>query len=31
VHWNGYLSAPETATQGLLKAIEQHHEKINLI
>ena len=31
VHWNGYLWAPETATQGLLKAIEQHHEKINLI
>lgn len=31
VHFNGYLSAPETATKWLLNAIEKHHEKINLI
>lgn len=31
VHRNGYLSDPETATKGLLQAIERHHNKINLI
>ncbi len=31
VHWNGYLSAPETTTKWLLNAIEKHHDKINLI
>ena len=31
VHRNEYLSDPETATKGLLQAIERHHNKINLI
>ncbi len=31
VHWNSYLSAPETTTKWLLNAIEKHHNKINLI
>lgn len=31
VHWNWYLSAPETATKWLLSAIEKYHENINLI
>lgn len=31
VHWNGYLSAPETTTKWLLNAIEKYHDKINLI
>lgn len=31
VHWNGYLSEPVTATQGLLNAIEKNHQKIKII
>ena len=31
VHWNGYLSEPVTATQGLLNAIEKNHKKIAIV
>lgn len=31
LHWNSYQSDHKTATQGLLNAIEKHHENIDLI
>ena len=31
LHWNGYQSKKETATLGLLNAIERHHKDIDMI